>query len=135
LLKKVSIDIEVPLNAAFRSDLEQMSSNCRKRLETLLANEFLVMTSLLDPRYTTEIESLMNKQFREYFETFANFYKDLQQVETPNDLYVKEEDSINVQDYDDNASQNYDFWNLLGEQELSSSQNVPVRTINDQLEV
>jgi len=78
---------------------------------------------------------LMNKQFREYFEQFANLLKSLQQVEIPNGLCKKEEDSSNAQTHNDSSSQNYDFWSLFGQQESLSSQTVPNRQIDDQLEV
>jgi len=85
LLKKLSSEVENIVNAAFHSDLEKMLDDCRKRLDVLLANQFLVISSLLDPRYLIQREQILAKQFREYFGDILTLIKSFKEEESSND--------------------------------------------------
>jgi len=132
LLNNLSNEFENPLNTAFRVEVEAMMKDCRKRLDKLLDNEFLVISSLLDPRFTVQTEALLGKQFRDYFGSFANLIKSLQTQDLLDEQVVVDD---NPQLNSMGNSHQPDFWEMFGQQEASNGQSTIQREFDDQLEV
>jgi hypothetical protein len=121
-----------PMNAMFEDGLKEMLKECRSRLQLLLGNEFLVLSSLLDPCFTIQTEALMGKQFRDYFAKFAALIKSYQ-----NDGLVAEPSQADTDatELNDDNLQSFNFWESYSQQTSYSSQSTSQRAFEDQLEV
>jgi hypothetical protein len=131
LANKLSSEVSNPLNAVFEKELTAMSKDCSARLKKLVENEFLVLSSLLDPRFTACMEILLKKQFRDYIGALIKLFKKYQgtdQNEIDAGIDVLESAS-------DSNTQEDDFFGLFGQQEVSSSQAALKREFEDQAEV
>lgn len=51
-----------------------MQADCQARLQTYLDNDFLVISSLLDPRYTVQTEELVDSKFKHYVEDMVTVF-------------------------------------------------------------
>jgi len=134
LVDVIASEVKNRMNAAFHDELETMLLDCRKRLQTLVENEFLVMSSLLDPRYTSKVESLLNKQFRQYFAKFSNLAKSFQEEEISVDDMSQREDQTITQVNGDQEEAAANFWNVFGNQSFPDNQQSSQREIEDQFE-
>lgn len=131
LAKKLLSEITNPLNAGFRSDLEAMLKKCDDGLKLLLKNEFLVVSSLLDPRFTIQMEALLNNQFRDYLPAIVKLIKSFKNEE----MLDEQLESTMSPDHISDDHQQYDFWKEFGHQSILSSQLTSKREFEDQLEV
>jgi len=131
LAAKLSSEVGKQVNAAFSTDLETMLNSCRRRLNVLIENRFLVMSSLLDPRHTTTMEKLLDKPFREYFDNFVKLIKSFQPP--PVDDLI-EEVEVTACDGDDSNLED-DFWGSHEQNGISDNQTMQGKQFDDQLEV
>lgn len=131
LINKLSIEIIEPLNASFFSELKKMQETCKQKLTALLKNDFLVMATYLDPRYTVQIERIVSKRFHECIDTFIEAIKD----------YRKEEQLQNQIDTEVNVIEafvepsKYDFWDFFDPSEPNSEIVSSQQELKHQLEV
>lgn len=131
LLAKLKSEIDDPLNASFVKGLTAMMEKCQEKLTKLLENDFIVMASLLDPRYTAKVESIIGKTFKDYIGMFIekiNSYRVIEEVQNETG------EEIDVARADSNLPQ-YDFWGMLDQPGSESQQNSPQRDFDNQLEV
>jgi hypothetical protein len=132
LLTKLSSEVKNPVNSVFRDDIGKMLEDGRKRLNVLLENEFLVISSLLDPRYTIKMEQILNKQFRDYVDDIMKLLKSFQEEELQ--LEDIDENHIGPTACDSENLQENDFWNVSG-QSTSNSQMVQKQGVENKIEV
>jgi hypothetical protein len=131
LANKLSSEVSNPLNSVFDKELTAMSKNCNNRLKKLVENEFLVLSSLLDPRFTICMEALLKKQFRDYIGALTKLFKKYQgngqeEVDTGVDV---------IESVSDSNTQEDDFFGLFGQPEVSSSRAPLKHEFEDQVEV
>jgi hypothetical protein len=135
LTEYLAAEINNHLNAIFRGDLDAMLRDCRARLQVLMQNDFLVMSSLLDPRYVLQIEALTSKSLQDYRQNFMEMLDVFraQDYEINNDPASAEDLSSSS---DAISGQTFDFWKLL--KTAGSSNDVlpsPTRELENQVEV
>lgn len=124
-------ELNKPSNLIFKNELEQMHNICQQRLKLYLDNDFLLLSSLLDPRYTTEVEAISNKQFNTQFSSFIKLANKFRE----HDLTFDETGLSSERVGETSEEQIHTFWGTFGQQNLSDTQNSSTKEYNNCLEV
>lgn len=133
LISGLEVAINNQLNACFRDQLDCMLKECRSEFNELLKNDYLVMASLLDPRYTVQVEKLTGKSFKDYQRQFTDIINSFREQDySPDSAHTSDNEATEANSTNDETS----FWDLFDESSsvdngLPSSQ----RAFEDQLEV
>jgi hypothetical protein len=67
------VEKDNPTNAAFSKELADLINDLQRRFKAYINNDLLIVSSLLDPRYTRQIEELKGHPFAYFVEEIISF--------------------------------------------------------------
>lgn len=73
MFKNLKFEESSPANAAFKDEMNEMIDDLDSRLKVYLENRFLIIASLLDPRFTKQMEIILKKSFAEMIPMILDF--------------------------------------------------------------
>jgi len=106
LVNGLSLEVDKQANEAFRADLDEMLTKCRALLRVSLNNNFLKVSSMLDPRYTVQMESLLGQKFKSLLPTFIELVNRFRKQDYLPDEHSLINEDVNVSEVE---TQQYDF--------------------------
>lgn len=122
-------ELEKPTHAAFREELKLLVEDLTKRFDAYLKIDFLIVSSLLDPRYTKQIEHLFGKTFNDFIPKIL----ELSQVNgTENEYSIEVANQLNVDDSLQSLN-GFQFWD--NSESNFSQTDVEIEVEKDSIEV
>lgn len=118
-------------NASFVEDLKVMAEDCKNRFDKLLGNKFLIIASLLDPRYTIQMEKLLGKRFMDFQDDFVTFIKRFCEQQLSNE----QGDSLGFAEESSQNAETFNFWDWSDTNELNDFQPAFSNDFENQIEV
>lgn len=121
LKKKLEDESAKPINAAFRDELLAVIQDLDKRFKTYKQNDFLILASLLDPRYVKHVEHLFDKKFKDFIPDIVDFARKYRDEDFESIAEQSEVTDISKASY---SVEGFQFWDEEMPQTLEATEQV-----------